>query len=139
MRTDRAPDPDNLARANLGNPPRTTRLAQGWNLISAPENIAREDDGEDFLFAASLTDCENLRGVMVIASYSARSRRWSLSLPCHPAAEARLTTGDNAPYRPLASIAAGDTVYIYTRTRLPIAITWNPQTRTYQPARRIFN
>ena len=139
LRTERAPDPDSLAEANLGNPPGTISLVQGWNLITAPENISREDDSADLLFTAHLTDCENLRGVMVVASYSARSRQWSLSLPCHTAAQARLTTGDNALYRPLTSIAAGDTVYIYNRTRIYIPITWNPQTRTYQPGRRIFS
>ena len=138
LRTEIDPDPDSLAEANLGNPPGTISLVQGWNLITAPENIAREDDSTDLLFTA-LTDCENLRGVMVVASYSARSRQWSLSLPCHPAAQARLTAGNNALYRPLTSIAAGDTVYIYNRTRIYIPITWNPQTRTYQPGRRIFS
>ena len=136
--TELAPDPDNLAEANLGNPPTTISLAPGWNIITSPENITREDDNADLLFAAQLTDCENQLGVMVVASYSARSRGWSLSLPCHPVAEARLTTGNNPPYRSLTSIAVGDTVYIYNRTRISIPITWNPQTRTYQPGRRIF-
>ena len=134
LRTDRAPDAEGLAEANLGGGPRTLSLAQGWNLLGVPESVSREDDNADFLFAAQLTDCDNLRGVLVIASYSARTRKWQISLPCHPAAQARLTTGDNPPYRPLAAVSPADTTYIYTRTRL--AIAWNTTTKTYQTARR---
>ena len=136
LRTDLAPDPDSLADANLGRGSQTISLAQGWNLINPPQNISREDDSADLLFTDQLTDCENLLGVIVVASYSARSRKWSLSLPCHPAAEARLTTGDEAAYRPLNSVAIGDTTYIYTRTRFSLNLAWNSETSTYQPARR---
>ena len=134
FRSEKAPDPDDLDRLNLARGTRRPRLAQGWNLISVPASTARSDDNPDFLFAAQLTNCENPQGILAIANYSARTRQWSLSLPCHPATQARLTTGDNPPYQPLTSISPADTTYIYTRANQPLNIAWNPQTRTYQPS-----
>ena len=136
FRTERAPRPADIADANLGEGTRTARLTLGWNLISPPQSITREDN-KDFLYDPALTDCSNLRGVIAIAAYSARSRKWSLHLPCHPAAQTRLTTNDNPPYRPLNTIATGDTLYIYNRTSIALNIAWDSETQTYQPARRI--
>ena len=126
------------ARAsNLGSGDRRPRLNPGWNILSPPNGIARTD-GQAMLIDPSLTDCRNQQGVLAIASYSARSRKWSLSLPCHPAAERRLTTGENPPYRPLTSIAPADTTYIFTRTRQALNLVWNPETQTYQALQSIF-
>ena len=133
FRTEEAPDEDDLADLNLGEGLEATRLTSGWGIITPPQSITRIE-GRNFLLDPVLTDCRNLRGVVVIVSYSARSRRWSLSMPCHPEAEARLTIGENAPYRPLTSVSPGDTTYFYTRTDLAINIEWNPETQTYQPA-----
>ena len=82
----------------------------------------------------ALVDCDDLFGVIAIVSYNARTRRWSLYLPCHPRAEARLTTGEDAPYDRMTSLGEGDSTYIYTRSRIPLEITWNAETQTYQPA-----
>ena len=147
FRTEEAASRARLRRANLGGTT-SNRLTTGWSTLSIPEGIARTDDtaagaaggaadtpaGTAFLLDPELTDCSNQQGIIAIASYSARSRRWSLWLPCHPAAERRLTTGEDAPYRLLTSIAPADTTYIYTRTRQPLTIRWNEETQTYQAA-----
>ncbi len=124
FRTTAAPDPDLLEDLNLGSGSTTIRLDRGWNLINVPSVIIREEDGT-FLLDVSLIDCENLQGVIIVASYSARDRRWSLWLPCHPLTQARLTTGRNAPYRVFTRIEPGDTTYIYNNARQPIDITWD--------------
>ena len=113
------------------------RLTSGWSTLSIPQGITRTED-TNFLLDPTLTDCRNQQGIIAIASYSTRSRRWSISLPCHPTAQRRLTTGQNAPYRPLMSIAPADTTYIYTRTRQPLTIRWNEDTQTYQVFQSIF-
>ena len=51
-----------------------------------------------------------------------------------PLTQARLTTGQNAPYRVFTEIAPGDTTYIYNITGQPRNIIWNSETQTYQPA-----
>ncbi len=138
FRTEEAIPSEDLSEANLGGTS-SNRLTTGWSTLSIPQGIARTDDTADgsaadtaFLLDPELTDCRNQQGIIAIASYSARSRRWSLWLPCHPAAERRLTTGEDAPYRLLTSIAPADTTYIYTRTRQPLTIRWNEETQTYQ-------
>ena len=137
FRTEEAVTNREMRNSNLGGGTTRTRLTTGWNTLSIPQGITRTQD-TDFLLDPSLTDCRNQQGIIAIASYSTRSRRWSISLPCHPAAQRRLTTGENAPYRPLASIAPADTTYIFTRTRQPLNIRWNKDTQTYQAFQSIF-
>ena len=137
FRTEEAVTNREMRNSNLGGGTTRMRLTAGWSTLSIPQGIARTD-GADFLLDPSLTDCRNQQGIIAIASYSTRSRRWSISLPCHPTAQRRLTTGENAPYRPLMSIAPADTTYIFTRTRQPLTIRWNPDTQTYQVFRSIF-
>ena len=137
FRTEEAVTNREMRTSNLGGGTTRMRLTSGWSTLSIPQGIARTD-GADFLLDPTLTDCRNQQGIIAIASYSTRSRRWSISLPCHPTAQRRLTTGQNAPYRPLMSIAPADTTYIYTRTRQPLTIRWNPDTQTYQVFQSIF-
>ena len=137
FRTEEAVTNREMRTSNLGGDTTRMRLTAGWSTLSIPQGITRTD-GADFLLDPSLTDCRNQQGVIVIAAYSTRSRRWSISLPCHPTAQRRLTTGQNAPYRPLMSIAPADTTYIFTRTRQPLTIRWNPDTQTYQVFQSIF-
>ena len=137
FRTEEAVTNREMRTSNLGGDTTRMRLTAGWSTLSIPQGIARTD-GADFLLDPSLTDCRNQQGIIAIAAYSTRSRRWSISLPCHPTAQRRLTTGENAPYRPLMSIAPADTTYIYTRTRQPLNIRWNPDTQTYQAFQSIF-
>ena len=137
FRTDERVSGRDQRDSNLGVGTTRTRLAQGWNIVSLPEGITRTDD-RDFFIDPALTDCRNQQGIIAIAAYSARSRRWSVSLPCHPVAQRRLTTGEDAPYRPLVSIAPADTVYIFTRTRLPLNLAWNSDTKTYEVRRSLF-
>ena len=137
FRTEEAVSNREMRTSNLGGDTTRMRLTAGWSTLSIPQGITRTDD-TDFLLDPSLTDCRNQQGIIAIASFSTRSRRWSISLPCHPTAQRRLTTGQNAPYRPLMSIAPADTTYIYTRTRQPLTIRWNPDTQTYQVFQSIF-
>ena len=137
FRTEEAVTNREMRTSNLGGGTTRMRLTSGWSTLSIPQGIARTDD-TDFLLDPSLTDCRNQQGIIAIAAYSTRSRRWSISLPCHPTAQRRLTTGQNAPYRPLMSIAPADTTYIYTRTRQPLTIRWNEDTQTYQVFQSIF-
>ena len=137
FRTEEAVTNREMRTSNLGGGTTRTRLTTGWNTLSIPQGIARTD-GANFLLDPALTDCRNQQGIIAIASYSTRSRRWSISLPCHPTAQRRLTTGQNAPYRPLMSIAPADTTYIFTRTRQPLNIRWNEDTQTYQAFQSIF-
>ena len=137
FRTEEAVTNREMRTSNLGGGTTRTRLTTGWNTLSIPQGITRTD-GADFLLDPTLTDCRNQQGIIAIAAYSTRSRKWSISLPCHPTAQRRLTTGDNAPYRPLMSIAPADTTYIYTRTRQPLTIRWNEDTQTYQALQSIF-
>ena len=137
FRTEEAVSNREMRTSNLGGDTTRMRLTSGWATLSIPQGITRTDD-TDFLLDPTLTDCRNQQGIIAIASYSTRSRRWSISLPCHPTAQRRLTTGQNAPYRPLMSIAPADTTYIYTRTRQPLTIRWNPDTQTYQAFQSIF-
>ena len=137
FRTEEAVTNREMRTSNLGGGTTRMRLTSGWATLSIPQGITRTD-GTNFLLDPSLTDCRNQQGVIAIASYSTRSRRWSISLPCHPTAQRRLTTGQNAPYRPLMSIAPADTTYIYTRTRQPLNIRWNDDTQTYQVFQSIF-
>ena len=123
-----------LEIANIGQSTRRTALTRGWNIIAPPETTTRAADSTSFLFDPSLTDCGNNPAVIAIASYNARTQRWSLYLPCHPRNENRLTAGTNPPYDLLTSIEEGATTYIYTRSAQPINIAWNTQTQTYQPA-----
>ena len=120
-----------IAASNLDGATTQASLNPGWNIITPPEGIT-STDGRDFLIDPALYNCRNRQGVIAVASYSARSRQWSLWMPCHPAAQTGLTTGENAPYRALTSIAPADTTYIYTSTRQPINIAWNSETQTYQ-------
>ena len=124
---------EDLEIANIGQGSRRTALAQGWNIITPPETTTRAADSS-FLFDPSLTDCDNARAVIAIASYNAQTRQWALWLPCHPQTQRTLTTGTNPTYRTLTQINPQDTTYIYTRTAQPINIAWNPDTQTYQPA-----
>ena len=137
FRTEEAVTNREMRTSNLGGDTTRMRLTAGWSTLSIPQGITRTDD-TDFLLDPTLTDCRNQQGIIAIAAYSTRSRRWSISLPCHPTAQRRLTTGENAPYRPLASIAPADTTYIYTRTRQPLTIRWNSDTQTYQVFQSIF-
>ena len=137
FRTEERVTRSQMRNSNLGGGPTRMRLTTGWNTLSIPQGITRTEN-TNFLFDPSLTDCRNQQGIIAIAAYSTRSRRWSISLPCHPTAQRRLTTGENAPYRPLASIAPADTTYIYTRTRQPLTIRWNSDTQTYQAFQSIF-
>ena len=137
FRTEEAVTNREMRTSNLGGGTTRMRLTTGWATLSIPQGITRTED-TNFLLDPSLTDCRNQQGIIAIASYSTRSRRWSISLPCHPAAQRRLTTGENAPYRPLMSIAPADTTYIYTRTRQPLNIRWNEDTQTYQAFQSIF-
>ncbi len=137
FRTEEAVTNREMRTSNLGGGTTRMRLTTGWSTLSIPQGITRTDD-TDFLLDPTLTDCRNQQGIIAIASYSTRSRRWSISLPCHPTAQRRLTTGENAPYRPLMSIAPADTTYIFTRTRQPLTIRWNEDTQTYQVFQSIF-
>ena len=137
FRTEEAVTNREMRTSNLGGGTTRMRLTAGWSTLSIPQGITRTED-TNFLLDPSLTDCRNQQGIIAIASYSTRSRRWSISLPCHPTAQRRLTTGENAPYRPLMSIAPADTTYIYTRTRQPLTIRWNEDTQTYQAFQSIF-
>ena len=137
FRTEEAVSNREMRTSNLGGDTTRMRLTSGWATLSIPQGITRTDD-TDFLLDPTLTDCRNQQGIIAIASYSTRSRRWSISLPCHPTAQRRLTTGENAPYRPLMSIAPADTIYIFTRTRQPLNIRWDDDTQTYQAFQSIF-
>ena len=137
FRTEEAVTNREMRTSNLGGDTTRMRLTAGWSTLSIPQGITRTED-TNFLLDPSLTDCRNQQGIIAIASYSTRSRRWSISLPCHPTAQRRLTTGENAPYRPLMSIAPADTTYIYTRTRQPLTIRWNEDTQTFQAFQSIF-
>ena len=131
FRTQEMVSSTDIAASDLDGATTQTRLNPGWNIITPPEGITRTN-GRDFLISPDLYDCRNRQGVIAVASYSTRSRQWSLWMPCHPETQRSLTTGENAPYRPLTSIAPADTTYIYTRTSQPINIAWNPETQTYQ-------
>ena len=130
FRTEQAISQENLDELNLARGTQRTTLAAGWNIISIPEAITRTSDSTGFLLADELTDCDAGTAVMAVANYSARDRAWQIWLPCNPAAQTRLTTGANPPYRPLTAIAPADTTYIYSRSAQTIA--WNSDTQTYQ-------
>ena len=123
---------EEIEAASLGRNTPQASLTNGWNIINIAGETERADDS-DFLVDDALTDCDDLVGVIAIVSYNARTRRWSLYLPCHPRAEARLTTGEDASYDRMTSLSEGDSTYIYTRSRIPLEITWNAETQTYQP------
>ena len=133
FRTAAAPDPDLLEDLNLGSGSETVSLNRGWNLINVPSVVTLTEDST-FLIDDSLIDCDNLQGIVAVASYSASNRRWSLWLPCNPRTQARLTTGRNAPYLEFTEIAPGDTTYFYNNARQPIDIIWDAETQTYQVA-----
>ncbi len=133
FRTVAAPDPDLLDGLNLGSGSETVSLNRGWNLINVPSVVTLTEDST-FLIDDSLIDCDNLQGIVAVASYSASNRRWSLWLPCNPRTQARLTTGRNAPYLVFTRIAPGDTTYFYNNARQPIDIIWDTETQTYQVA-----
>ena len=124
---------EEIQAANLGRNTPQASLTNGWNIINIAGEAERADDS-DFLVDNALVDCDDLFGVIAVVSYDARTRRWSLYLPCHPRAEARLTTGEDAPYDRMTSLSEGDSTYIYTRSRIPLEVTWNTETQTYQPA-----
>ena len=124
---------EEIEAANLGRNTPQASLTNGWNIVNIAGEVERVSDS-DFLVDDALVDCDDLVGVIAIVSYNARTRRWSLYLPCHPRAEARLTTGEDAPYDRMTSLSEGDSTYIYTRSRIPLEITWNTETQTYQPA-----
>ena len=124
---------EEIEAANLGRNTPQASLTNGWNIVNIAGEVERTADS-DFLVDDALVDCDDLFGVIAIVSYNARTRRWSLYLPCHPRAEARLTTGEDAPYDRMDSLGEGDSTYIYTRSRIPLEITWNAETQTYQPA-----
>ena len=132
FRTEQAISQENLDELNLARGTQRTTLAAGWNIISIPEAITRTSDSTGFLLADELTDCDAGTAVMAVANYSARDRAWQIWLPCNPAAQTRLTTGANPPYRPLTAIDPADTTYIYSRSAQTIA--WNSDTQTYQTA-----
>ena len=124
---------EELETTNLGHNTQEASLTQGWNIANTAAAIERDSDS-DFLVDDALIDCDRLTGVIAVVSYSSRTRRWSLYLPCHPRSEARLTTGEDAPYDRMTTIGEGDSIYIYTRSRIPLEITWNAETQTYQPS-----
>ena len=124
---------EEIEAASLGRNTPQASLTNGWNIINIAGEVERAEDS-DFLVDDALTDCDDLVGIIAIVSYNARTRRWSLYLPCHPRAEARLTTGEDVSYDRMTSLSEGDSTYIYTRSRIPLEITWNAETQTYQPA-----
>ena len=128
--TEQAISQENLDELNLARGTRRTTLAAGWNIVSIPEAITRTSDGTGFLLADELTDCDADTAIIAIANYSAQAQAWQIWLPCNPAAQTRLTTGTNPPYRRLTAVAPADTTYIYSRSAQTIA--WNPDTQTYQ-------
>ena len=126
---------EELETTNLGHNTQESSLASGWNIANTAAAIERDSDGDgDFLLDDALIDCDRLTGVIAVVSYSSSTRRWSLYLPCHPRSEARLTTGEDAPYDRMTSIGEGDSIYIYTRSRIPLEIAWNAETQTYRLA-----
>ena len=150
FRTEQPVAQDDLETINLGTDTRRTSLSSSWNILSAPARISLPattsdtpsetgDTAGGFLFAGEMLDCDSPTAILAVASYSPTARQWSLWLPCHPAAQTRLTTGDNPPYRPLTAISPADITYIYTRTNQPLNIAWNPDTNQYQPVISIFN
>ena len=124
---------EELETTNLGHNTQQASLTSGWNIANTAAAIERDSDS-DFLVDDALIDCDRLTGVIAVVSYSSSTRRWSLYLPCHPRSEARLTGGKDAPYDRMTSIGEGDSIYIYTRSRIPLEITWNAETQTYQPS-----
>ena len=122
---------EELETVGLGHNTREASLANGWNIINAAGSVVRVR-GTDFLVDSDLIDCDRLQGVIAVTSYSPRTRRWSLWLPCHPRTEARYTAGTDPPYDLLTSIGEYDSVYIYIRSRIPVEIVWNAETQAYE-------
>ena len=107
-------------------------LHNGWNILSAPVDLQRPHQSNGIrLIHGSLTDCDGtLEGVIAVIRYNNISGH-SVEMPCNPDRESRLAaTG----YSPLVRVEAGDLIYIYFRSLLPINIRWNSASQTYKLA-----
>ena len=110
-------------------------LHQGWNLLAPVlEDVDGDGAADDFddrsqaasLFDGSLTDCDNLAGVLAIVAYDMLTKEFGLYLPCH---------GDLAVpgYGQLDEINRLNSLFIFFRSELPVPITWDPADAIYTP------
>lgn len=104
--------------AGIGPTDQTVRLHNGWNILTAPS--AR------LLLDNSLIDCRENQGAIALLRYDHQTSATTANLPCHP---------QQRPLglEPIAQINPGDTIYIYYRTILSVAVRYNIEQHKYQP------
>lgn len=109
----------------------TLALHNGWNLLSAPVDLQRmHQDQRDWLIHSSLIDCDDRHaGVVAVFRYNNISG-YSAEMPCYPNREARFIEAGHSPFD---HIRAGDFIYIYFRSLLPVNIRWDLDSQTYKP------
>jgi len=107
----------------------TLTMRQGWNLLGpANFDLVVGPNNRSVFFHSSLFACENLAGVLAVVTYDSELGEFKLALPCHP--NVPLPAG----YQALDAIDSRDSVYVFFRSSLPVAVTWNPTTSSYVPA-----
>lgn len=104
--------------AGVGPTDQTVRLHNGWNVLTAPS--------DSLLLDNSLIDCRENQGAIALLRYDHRTSTTTANLPCHP---------QQRPLglEPIAQIKRGDTIYIYYRTILPVAVRYDAEQHKYQP------
>ena len=109
------------------------QLQNGWNVISAGEDVTRGDDENGaFFIDNSLIDCGSNQGAIAILRNVPGTQRFDIELPCHPSREAAITRGQ--AYRTIEEIEELDTLFIYYRSVLPVTINWDATNKKYAPA-----
>ena len=114
--------PAGLSTADEDTP---VQLQNGWNVISAGGAATRpagDDGGAFFLDKNSLVNCDTSSGAIAIMRYDTASGQFDAELPCHPRAEARLTSSDSIGT--IDSLEKADILFIYFRTVLPVTVHW---------------
>jgi len=121
---------DNLRAAGLGraNQEMVVTLSQGWNIMApANEEVPVGAGNAEALFDGTLTDCDNLAGVLAIITYDSQRRDFKILLPCHP--DVRVSG-----YETLDAIDKYDTMYVFFQSQLAVPITWDTSESFYTPA-----
>jgi len=118
---------DNLRFAGLGRVSENMVLTlhQGWNILAPAEQAF--DTAPDSIFDETLSDCDNLAGVLAVITYDLRQQDFKILLPCHP---------DIAPngYGVMDAVDRYDTMYVFFQSQLAVPITWDTADNSYGPA-----
>ena len=106
-------------------------LYPGWNVLSAPQRLQSSSGGRRaFFIDDTLIDCDGIAtGITAVVRYN-NTAGSSAEFSC---GSERGNRSSVAGYPSIDRIEVGDFLFVYFRSVLPLTVSWNPTTRTYEP------